>query len=512
MSNPAEPKQYYVSVEGTNLGPFDEQKLHEMMSVGAFSPQSSVWTEGMEQWKPYDQVFAAQSAATPPPVGSPPVPPPPPAPGMDYSRVVGAAVDAVKNVNYAALTSNAKDSAANAIGKVDDLVGKASGLEKLQGFSWSQFFSAVFRKHSDAEVYELFNCGTPATTPSLSQISTAWPTPWFFTRLFVYGLILSAMFWWGTEKMGNLNMFPGFIIFASLAAPFAIFMMFYELNVRRDVSIYNALRCVIGGGAVSLVYTILIHRLTDTIGFELDGAWWAGPVEEFAKLLAVLLVVRFFKLQNVRVLTAVLLGCAVGAGFAAFETMGYVFRASMSKTLVIGLGPILRNAPDNFVNQLVYYLRLLVEEDFDTAYIRLAIIRGVLAPLCHVVWSAVVAGAFFRVSNMRAQENPQLQNAGGIDWSVLTDKRFLCVALFPVGMHMLWNSGAIWVKLFGASGGSTVSWLSYPVLGMIAWMLALRMVQTGLNQVRAERAALNAAPQPADPTAPPPPDPFPVQQ
>lgn len=504
--------QYYILINGERSGPYEADMLHSLVNTGSFPLDTPVWCEGMATWLPYSQVFAAQPAATPPPVGSQPVPPPPPAQGMDYSRVVGAAVDAVKNVNYAALTNNAKDSAANAIGKVDDLVGKASGLEKLQGFSWSQFFSAVFRKHSDAEVYELFSSGTPATTPSLAQISTAWPTPWFFTRLFAYGLILSAMFWWGTEKMGNLNMFPGFIIFASLAAPFAIFMMFYELNVRRDVSIYNALRCVIGGGAVSLVYTILIHRVTDTIGFELNGAWWAGPVEEFAKLLAVLLVVRFFKLQNVRVLTAVLLGCAVGAGFAAFETMGYVFRASMSKTLVIGLSPILNNAPDNFVSQLVYYLRFLVEKDFDTAYIRLAIIRGVLAPLCHVVWSAVVAGAFFRVSNMRAQENPQLLNAGSIDWSILTDKRFLCVALFPVGMHMLWNSGEIWGKLFGASGGTTVSWLSFPVLGMIAWMLALRMVQTGLNQVRAEQAALNAAPQSATPTAPPPSGPIPTQQ
>lgn len=101
-------------------------------------------------------------------------------------------------------------------------------------------------------------------------------------------------------------MIPGFIFFASMAIPFAVFIMFYELNVRRDVSMYNAIRGLLGGGAASLLYTLLIHSKLTFL--NLEGAWWAGPIEECAKLYAALFVARYITLRNGRILTGFCLG------------------------------------------------------------------------------------------------------------------------------------------------------------------------------------------------------------
>ena len=66
-----------------------------------------------------------------------------------------------------------------------------------------------------------------------------------------------------------------------------------------------------------------------------------------------------------------------------------------------------------------------------------------------------------------------------IDWNVLTDIRFLRIALIPVALHLVWNTN--WLASFGL--------LRFLVLGIIAWAVALRLVQAGLRQIREEKCS-----------------------
>ncbi|MEZ5750640.1 MAG: SPFH domain-containing protein [Paracoccaceae bacterium] len=69
---PAAP-QFHVAVNGQTTGPFSVQQLQQMMGQGQFSRDSTVWTAGMDGWKPAREVPAlAQLFASMPP-------PPPPA-------------------------------------------------------------------------------------------------------------------------------------------------------------------------------------------------------------------------------------------------------------------------------------------------------------------------------------------------------------------------------------------------------------------------------------------------
>ena len=428
---PPKPVLYYVLKDGAQMGPYDMGKINEMIAAEELAVDVMVWTEGMAEWKP-------------------------------VSEIGGKPVDMKALAVSSALKT--KDTALRAAKKLDSLVGSASGLSKLEGFRWGSFFSAVFKKHTDDEVYEIFNCGTPTNTPTIDNVSPSWPTPWLFTRMLVYGLVLTVLFYIGVTHFNNSNMVPGFILFVSLTIPFSVFMMFYELNVRRDVSMYNALRGLFAGGAASLLYALLIFS---KLKF-LEGAWWAGPIEESAKLYAALIVARYIQLRNGRILTGILLGCATGAGFAIFETAGYVYRFTL-KDEIIGMA-------------------YGVETNYG---VQVALMRGILAPFCHVVWTAVTVGGFYLVSNLREKESAEKLEWRGVDWKALADFRFLRIMLIPVCLHMVWNAGEIWMPWLGNS--DIGEYAVYGFLGFVAWALALRLVQAGINQVRKEQEEFLAA-------------------
>lgn len=70
---PVEPK-YHVVIEGESRGPFSSSQLGTRVGTGELTPDSLVWTEGMESWAAASTVavlqpmFASRSGSTPPPI------------------------------------------------------------------------------------------------------------------------------------------------------------------------------------------------------------------------------------------------------------------------------------------------------------------------------------------------------------------------------------------------------------------------------------------------------------
>jgi RsiW-degrading membrane proteinase PrsW (M82 family) len=107
-------------------------------------------------------------------------------------------------------------------------------------------------------------------------------------------------------------------------------------------------------------------------------------------------------------------------------------------------------------------------------------VRALITPFGHIVWTAITAGAYWLVLHQRIAEGHRDLHDPRIDWSILTDVRFLRIALVPVVLHLVWNTQ--WLAGFGL--------LRFVVLGIIAWGVALRLVQAGLNQIREEQRYL----------------------
>ncbi len=308
---------------------------------------------------------------------------------------------------------------------------KLAGTDKLEGFSLKEMFSEVFKKRKPEDLEDYFIVGTSRTTPRIEDVQTGWPKPWFFFRVLMFVGIVYLGFLISMEEFNNPNLVPGLIMMGAFAMPLATVFLLFELNTPRNVAFYQVLMLVCLGGVVSLFVSL--------IGFSVSALGWlgasqAGIIEEIGKLLAVIIVAR--RRSDKYILNGLLFGAAVGAGFAAFESAGYAFRA------LLGNGGV-------------------------SAMTQSILLRGMLAPFGHVAWTAIAAGALWRVKGDKT-----------ISPGMLVNGRFLSAFIIPVVIHMLWNSPL-----------PSTFFLKHLFLGVISWFVVFGFVQQGLRQVRNEQLA-----------------------
>ncbi|MDJ0775758.1 MAG: PrsW family glutamic-type intramembrane protease [Mastigocoleus sp. MO_167.B18] len=336
-----------------------------------------------------------------------------------------------KKVSQSGAKSQKLDSN-NIIGSVAEGVAKVAGVEQIKGFSLKQMFSEVLKKHSEDEVEEYFTVGTATTTPNIIDVDTNWPKPWVFFRTLCGALIVYLGFIQAWEEFQNINLIPGLIIVGSFVVPFSTLIFFFEINARKNVSLYQVIRLVFLGGILSLIFSLFLFQVSGTLSLNWIGASVAGLVEEPGKLLALILVINISKYRYL--LNGLLFGAAVGTGFAAFESAGYALR--------VGL----------FSNNVDVMLSLIM-------------LRGMLAPFSHIVWSGMSAAVLWKIKGERE-----------FSFTMLKDPRFLRVFGFAVVLHMVWNS-PLELPFYG----------KYFALGFVSWIIILSLIQDGLKQLRDEK-------------------------
>lgn len=407
----------------------------------AISPENKFCTScGAPAYRPSSESFAAPSV-TPVAVAAQPMPAPPIYQGMPQ---------AVPQPVYYVMPQAAPTHTVQQLNLLKSLQGRIQSLastEQLEGFSLGQMFSEVFKKRSAEEVEDYLTVGTSKTTPPIELVETGWPKPWLFFRLLA---VLVAAYLVCTFTLMHLsdagNMIPAVMILGSFAIPLATLALFFELNTPRNVSLHVVGRLFLFGAVVSLAVALLGYTLPI---FNL-GTWEAGIVEECAKLLTCVIVMRSVRYKYI--LNGILFGATVGAGFACFETAGYALNNGFLGGLLQGLNQgQLSTAMHTAIVSMLGILRL----------------RGPMSPFGHVAWTAIAAGAFWRVK----QDKPT-------NLSMLMDTRFLKAFLIPVSMHALWDAPAFMqLPLYGNS----------IITGLISWYVVFGLVQQGLRQVKEQQ-------------------------
>ena len=312
---------------------------------------------------------------------------------------------------------------------------KLIGLEELKDFKLGDIFSRVFQKHSFQDMEEQLITGTIKHTPSLTDIETSWAKPWLFSRLLLVSVVLTVVLMMGFQMFKNPNLIPGLIFIGSFAVPLSTLIFFLEMNAPRNISIFIITTLVAIGGIASLIVALTFFQWFSFLTSWL-AASAAGLIEEPAKVLIVVAI--FGSINRYKwVLNGLLLGAAIGTGFAAFESAGYAYAS---------------NTFDGIVDSVV--------------------LRGLRSPFMHIVWTANATAALWIVKGDRKFE-----------FSMLGDVRFLRVMASSVLLHMIWNANFATVPL------PIVLDLKFPVLGVIAWVITFRLVQTGLKQLNEARHA-----------------------
>lgn len=393
-----------------------------------------------------------------------------------------------------------------------DVALDAAGLEKPKGFSFAAFFREVFKHHSDEDVEAIFSCGNTATPPPASRIEAAWPTPWVFGKMLLLSVVVFIAFVCAMHIFTNTNLLPGLIFVGSFAVPFATLILFFELNVWRDISLYEALKAFLVGGIVSLAFSLVFFRSGfGTLLGSAFGASSAGLIEETGKLLALAFVANTRKRGHI--LGGLLLGAAVGTGFSVFESAGYAMRAMMSdgslnlsaivagrtietvkqvgldKVNAIvnesGMGSFLCGMFGMNINDLGEGMSSLMASKGLPSCESIIIGRGLLSPFGHIVWTAIAGAALWRA-----------KGAGELTPSAFFNRHFLRVLGLSVVLHMIWNCG-LGIGNLGIPGAMAylLYYAKYLVLGAIGWICVLSFEQEGLREVISEkRGALAAVP------------------
>ncbi|MFE5585759.1 PrsW family intramembrane metalloprotease [Kitasatospora sp. NPDC056531] len=235
--------------------------------------------------------------------------------------------------------------------------------------------------------------------------TTARPNHWF--TFFLTGLVLWACTVLVTFFTDNSNLVPTIVLLGSFLVPVTVVIWAYE-RYAADLGPDRILACFGIGGIIGVLGASVLES------YLLSPSVWmyvgVGLIEEAVKLAALVMVSRRLRVSGLRY--GLVLGATVGAGFAAFESAGYAFNAVLS---IQGLS-----------------LNDLVETE---------ILRGVLAPVGHILWTAIIGGVLFRE-----------RRGGHFRLTVPALLTYLGVSL----LHALWDStGGIAVWLVARTTTST---------------------------------------------------------
>ncbi len=360
------------------------------------------------------------------------------------------------------------------------MVAGLAGLEPIQGFSGHDLLSEAFRRHTAVEKERFWAQGAPGNIPALNLVDTAWPRPWMFVRCLLGTVVLYALFYVGFQFFGNANFLPGLILTGAFAAPLTLLVFFFEMNARRNVSLAIIARAFLTGGALALVVTmplaLLFAKLMPGAVVTWLGASSAGIVEELAKLAAVIVIAGSLR-RLPYTLNGLLLGAAVGAGFAAFESAGYVLRALLLQVMDTTL------SNDETLAQILGSS----EVSFDLVF------NGLVHELCQhssafmfqLLWTRLVCtifGSHILYTGMAAAALWMVKGKEDFRPGMLFAPKFLRIFLIAVVSHALWNSPL----------NDQFFWLKYAI-GAVDWIVIFALIGNGLKQLREEQTRCQSA-------------------
>ena len=237
----------------------------------------------------------------------------------------------------------------------------------------------------------------PKTKPGNGRGGAWWRVLLTGLGLYLVGLILLGL-------TGNPNLFPTVVMLGSFVVPATYVAFFYEHRHLSLLSMPTTALSFFWGGvlgvfAATLLEPLFIGRLDFLTAFQV------GLIEEFAKILGVLWIAR--GLRHDSELDGLILGAAAGMGFAALESTGYAF------TAFLGSGGSL------------------------SVTVAVTLLRGLLSPLGHGTWTAILVGVLFR------------ESAAG---RFHLNRSVLGAYLAVVVLHGLWDSLPGLVSAFVSSG------------------------------------------------------------
>lgn len=246
--------------------------------------------------------------------------------------------------------------------------------------------------------------------------SSRWAPAWWAVLLIGLGLWIATVA--VANLTGNLIILPTIVLLGSFLIPVTAVVWYLDHDPSRELSPRRIVAAFMIAGVLGVLGASVLEYYL--VGAGLPANLEVGLIEEFVKGALIFLVawgVRSFHTRD-----GMVLGATVGFGFAALESSGYALAA-----LFVVQGHRLYLSIDS----------VIVTE----------LIRGVLAPFGHGMWSAVLGGAIFAAARHRGRLR--------LSWTVLAT--YLVVAVLHGAFDSL--SGIVGYIVVSIVGLIPLVWL-----------------------------------------------------
>jgi RsiW-degrading membrane proteinase PrsW (M82 family) len=181
-------------------------------------------------------------------------------------------------------------------------------------------------------------------------------------RVFGVGLVLWVLSAVVIYTTGNPNLIPTLVLLGSFLIPVTFVVWAFERRDSGEITAELVFRTFLVGGVLGVLGASVLEA------YLLHPSPWlyveVGVIEEAVKLAALALLTRRLAAKSIR--DGMILGAAVGFGFAALESAGYALTAL-------------------FTPQGLSLENLVTTE----------LLRGILSPVGHGLWTAILGGILF---------------------------------------------------------------------------------------------------------------------
>jgi RsiW-degrading membrane proteinase PrsW (M82 family) len=183
-----------------------------------------------------------------------------------------------------------------------------------------------------------------------------------WVRIFLIGLALWLATVVVTFATGNPNLVPTLVLLGSFLVPVTFVAWAFGRRDTGEITASLVFNTFITGGVLGVLGASVLETYLLSPSVPLFVG--VGLIEEAVKLVALAVLTRHLTVRSGR--DGMILGASVGFGFAAFESAGYAFTALFT-----------------------------VEGLSLTQVVQTELLRGLLAPVGHGLWTAILGGVLF---------------------------------------------------------------------------------------------------------------------
>ena len=273
------------------------------------------------------------------------------------------------------------------------------------------------------------------------------PSPYMYLRvLFMFVALLTvvlSIFY----LFNGYEMFPLIITLLVAFVPVVLLIFFFEMDTSGRLSIYNMLLMFFSSCGVMLVIKFVSYRFIYEMGGEAIsyyGAMAIGLMESFAMFILCSSFIGKLKIKDM--VTGLLVGAVVGAGFSGINNLFVCFRASF-----------VENQYTPMVEALVYNEVML--ESF-ASILKIAPEELVMHAISYVLLGAVLGGCFVNAFNKSFKDR-------------------VTVYVLLVITFMCWAFSSLWVVPFTSV---LFVYIIKIVMTATTIIVTVKTVRTGLMQ------------------------------